>query len=127
MNFTEKKENESEMTVHSDIALHLNLDLNGMRIPKMHGARDGLKAVMSECVDALFERLGIDVEHILMKYVPRINWMNDKINSNIHEWVYKLLSFLDDELKDKIKYLPLQFRETAYFITMARIKQFVSA
>ena len=53
-------------------------------------------------------------------------WIDCKWIRNIHEWVYKLISFLDDELKDKIKYLPQQFRETAYFITMARIKQFVS-
>ena len=33
---------------------------------------------------------------------------------------------MDDELKDKIKYLPQQYRDTAYFITMARIKQFVT-
>ena len=74
MNFADKKE-ESEM---GTIALHLGGD--GMRIPKMHGARDGLEAVMSECVNALFERLNLCVDDILRKYIPRINWMSDKIN-----------------------------------------------
>merc|ERR1711933_316506 len=53
-----------------------------IQIPKMHQARDALKSVMSQCVDALFERLGIEVELILNNYMPKINWMSDKINNN---------------------------------------------
>merc|ERR1712157_21152 len=70
-------------------------------------------------------RLQAEVDHILNKYMPKINWMSDKINNNIHEWVYKLIEFLDNILKNKIKYLPEQYRDSAYFITMARIKQFI--
>mmetsp|Transcript_45536 Transcript_45536/g.75652 ORF Transcript_45536/g.75652 Transcript_45536/m.75652 type:complete len:220 (+) Transcript_45536:1-660(+) len=92
----------------------------------MHEARDALKSVMSQCVDALFERLGIEVEAILNKYMAKVNWQSDKLNSsNINEWVSKLKEFLDMILKDKIKYLPEQYRDSAYFITMAKIKQYI--
>lgn len=81
---------------------------------------------MSLCVDALFERLGLCVEDILERYTASVNWQSDKINNNIHEWVYKLLSFLDDALLHKnIKFLPTQYRDSAFFIAMGRIKQCV--
>merc|ERR1719206_1452133 len=43
-------------------------------IPKMHSAREALKSVMSLCVDALFERLGLCVEDILERYTASVNW-----------------------------------------------------
>jgi len=99
---------------------------HGDDIPKMHSAREALKSVMSVCVDALFERLGLCVEHILERYTASVNWQSDKINNNIHEWVYKLLAFLDDALIHKnVKFLPAQYRDSAFFIAMGRIKQCV--
>merc|ERR1712204_146619 len=70
--------------------------------------------------------MGAEVDGILQKYMPKINWVSDKINNNIHEWVYKLIEFLDNVLKNEIKYLPEQYRDSAYFITMSKINNFIT-
>ena len=101
------------------------LDEQEIVIPKLHEAREELGNLQQTCVGSMVEHLGSKIDSLMRGYMSNISWTPDRANAGPQQWARDIIAFLNVNVRDKLKYLGSEHRDSAFFIAATSINRYL--